>query len=301
MAKRAVSEADEDEPSSDGAELEDSRMPFLAHLRELRDRVRNAAIFFALAFGVCFYFASEIYDWLKVPLFDVWKVEKLGQPHLVFGKLTEPFWVDMSIALWAGIFLASPFIFYQIWKFIAPGLYKRERKITVAFAVFSAVFFISGALFCYEFVLEKIYGFLLSYGEKDLQPMLMMQDYLDLTRNMMLAFGAVFELPLLLYFLAMVGLTTHRGLWKFNRWFVVIAFIVGAILTPSPDVVSQIMMATPMIVLYNLSILGAWQVTVKRERADRELRAREAAADAKEREERRARGEPDDDDDDDDD
>lgn len=300
MAKRAVSEADEDEPSSDGAELEDSRMPFLAHLRELRDRVRNAAIFFALAFGVCFYFASEIYDWLKVPLFDVWKVEKLGQPHLVFGKLTEPFWVDMSIALWAGIFLASPFIFYQIWKFIAPGLYKRERKITVAFAVFSAVFFISGALFCYEFVLEKIYGFLLSYGEKDLQPMLMMQDYLDLTRNMMLAFGAVFELPLLLYFLAMVGLTTHRGLWKFNRWFVVIAFIVGAILTPSPDVVSQIMMATPMIVLYNLSILGAWQVTVKRERADRELRAREAAADAKEREERRARGEPDDDDDDDD-
>jgi sec-independent protein translocase protein TatC len=99
----------------------------------------------------------------------------------------------------------------------------------------------------------------------------------------------------------MVGLTTHRGLWKFNRWFVVIAFIVGAILTPSPDVVSQIMMATPMIVLYNLSILGAWQVTRKREKADRELRAREEAADAKEREERRARGEPEDDDEDDED
>jgi sec-independent protein translocase protein TatC len=301
MAKRAASDADEDVQSSDGGELEDSRMPFLAHLRELRDRVRNAAIFFTLAFGVCFYFASEIYDWLKMPLFNVWKVEKLGQPHLVFGKLTEPFWVDMSIALWAGIFLASPFIFYQIWKFIAPGLYKRERKITVAFAVFSAVFFISGALFCYQFVLEKIYGFLLSYGEKDLQPMLMMQDYLDLTRNMMLAFGAVFELPLLLYFLAMVGLTTHRGLWKFNRWFVVIAFIVGAILTPSPDVVSQIMMAAPMIVLYNISILLAWQVTAKRERAERALREREAAEDAKEREARRARGEPEDDDEEDED
>ena len=300
MAKRAVSDADE-EQSSDGAELEDSRMPFLAHLRELRDRVRNAAIFFALAFGVCFYFASEIYDWLKVPLFNVWNVQKLGTPHLVFGKLTEPFWVDMSIALWAGIFVASPFIFYQIWKFIAPGLYKRERKITVAFAGFSAVFFISGALFCYHFVLEKIYGFLLSYGEKDLQPMLLMQDYLDLTRNMMLAFGAVFELPLLLYFLAMVGLTTHRGLWKFNRWFVVIAFIVGAILTPSPDVVSQIMMAAPMIILYNVSILLAWQVTAKRERAERALRAREEAADAKERAERAARGEKDEDDDEDED
>ena len=96
--------------------------------------------------------------------------------------------------------------------------------------------------------------------------MIMMQDYLDLTRDMMLAFGAVFELPLLIYFLAMIGLVTHRSLWKFNRWFIVIAFVVGAILTPSPDAVSQIMMATPMVVLYNLSILLAWRVTIKRER-----------------------------------
>jgi sec-independent protein translocase protein TatC len=94
----------------------------------------------------------------------------------------------------------------------------------------------------------------------------MMQDYLDLTRDMMLAFGAVFELPLLIYFLAMVGIVTHRGLWKFNRWFVVLAFIIGAILTPSPDAVSQCMMAVPMIALYNMSILLAWRVTVKRER-----------------------------------
>ena len=283
MAKRAASDAEEDEESSDGKDLEDSRMPFLAHLRELRDRVRNAAIFFMLAFGVCWYFSSQIYDWLKQPLFNVWKVEKLGQPHIVFGKLTEPFWVDMSIGLWAGIFVASPFIFYQLWKFIAPGLYKKERRITIAFAIFSAVFFISGAWFCYQFVLENLYGFLLGYGDKNLQPMIMMQDYLDLTRDMMLAFGAVFELPLLLYFLAMIGMVTHRGLWKFNRWFVVIAFVVGAVLTPSPDVVSQIMMATPMIVLYNLSILLAWRVTAKREKAQRELEAREAAADAKER------------------
>lgn len=301
MAKRAASDADEGDESSDGAELEDSRMPFLAHLRELRDRVRNAAIFFMLAFVVCWYFSKEIYDWLKAPLFHVWEVEKLGVPHIVFGKLTEPFWVDMSIGLWAGIFVASPFIFYQIWKFIAPGLYKKERRITIAFAIFSAVFFISGALFCYRFVLENLYGFLLGYGDKNLQPMIMMQDYLDLTRDMMLAFGAVFELPLLIYFLAMVGLVTHRGLWKFNRWFVVIAFIVGAILTPSPDVVSQIMMATPMIVLYNVSILLAWRVTAKREKAARELEAREAAADAKERAAKRTRAGSEDDESDDED
>jgi sec-independent protein translocase protein TatC len=123
-----------------------------------------------------------------------------------------------------------------------------------------------GALFCYYFVLRNLYGFLLGYGDTDLKPMIMMQDYLDLTRDMMLAFGAVFELPLLLYFLGMIGLVTHRSLWKFNRYFIVIAFIVGAILTPSPDAVSQIMMATPMVVLYNMSILLVWRVTIRRER-----------------------------------
>src|SRR6185436_2203639 len=200
-----------------------------------------------------------------------------------FSKPTEPFWVYMSVAMWAGIFVASPLIFYQLWRFIAPGLYKTERRIGLLFAFFSAVFFISGALFCYQFVLENLYTFLLSYADKNLQPQIMMGEYFDLTKDMMLAFGAVFELPLLIFFLAMVGLVTHRSLWKFNRWFIVLAFIIGAILTPSPDVISQIMMAVPMIVLYNLSILLAWRVTVKRERADKELRAREAAGDAKER------------------
>jgi len=300
--KRDDAEAEE---ATKEAELEDSRMPFLSHLRELRDRVRNAAFFFLAAFGVCFYFSKAIYRWLQDPLANVWaQNEKLGQFHVVYGKLTEPFWVQMSVAMWAGIFVASPFIFFQLWKFIAPGLYKRERRITVAFAGFSAIFFIGGALFCFYFVLPNLYDFLLSYGNEEIQPMLMMQDYLDLTRDMMLAFGAVFELPLLIYFLAMVGMVTHRGLWKFNRWFVVIAFVVGAILTPSPDVVSQIMMATPMIALYNISILLAWQVTNKREKAEAELRERERVADEEERALRRAkraRGEPVDDDEDDDD
>ena len=148
----------------------------------------------------------------------------------------------------------------------------------------SAVCFVAGALFCYYFVLENLYGFLIGYGDKDLKPMIMMQDYLDLTRDMMLAFGAVFELPLLIYFLAMVGLVTHRGLWKFNRWFIVLAFIIGAILTPSPDAVSQCMMATPMIVLYNFSILLAWRVTKKRERKQAARRRRRARVDGAEAE-----------------
>ena len=299
-ARRPQDDDEEDEEqTSTPNELEDSRMPFIEHLRELRDRVRKAGIFFMLAFVLCWYFSTEIFQWLEGPLRNNWDVAKLGEFKTNYKALTEPFWVSMSIGLWAGIFVASPFIFYQLWKFIAPGLYKRERKITVGFSVFSAVFFVSGALFCYYFVLNKLYSFLLSYSTEDLKPMIVMGEYLDLTRDMMLAFGAVFELPLLILFLAMVGLVTHRGLWKFNRWFVVIAFVVGAILTPSPDVVSQIMMATPMIILYNLSIVLAWYVTRKRERADEALREKERIADEKEREER-TDGTGDDDNDDDD-
>jgi len=313
MAKRAAT--GDDEESNKEAELEAGRMPFLSHLVELRDRVRNAAIYFTLAFLVCWYFAKEIFAWLREPLENIWmqhtgpalaelaayntnlaKINATLAPYhvkfplgevtlpldwgpfkLIYTQLTQPFWVDMSIGMWAGIFVASPFIFYQLWKFVAPGLYKKERRITVSFAVFSAVFFVSGALFCFEFALPKLYGFLLSYNDANLLSLPNIQDYLDLTRDMMLAFGAIFEMPLLIYFLAMVGLVTHRGLWKFSRWFIVLAFIIGAILTPGPDVVSQLMMALPMIVLYNVSILFAWRVTVKRERAAAALGARDDA------------------------
>ncbi|HRC57672.1 MAG: twin-arginine translocase subunit TatC [Myxococcales bacterium] len=260
-------------------ELDHGRMPFFSHLRELRDRVRSASVYFGVAFIGCFYFSKQIYRWLQVPLFEVWarQEQTLGPPNMVFSSVTEPFWVYMSVALWAGIFVASPFIFFQLWRFVAPGLYKRERRVGVVFALFSGVFFVSGALFCYHMVLERLYEFLLGYATAELRPMLVMKDYLDLTRNMMLAFGGVFELPLLIYFLALANLVTPRGLWRFNRWFVVLAFVVGAILTPSPDVVSQIMMAVPMILLYNLSIIAAHFVYRGKKRREAEELAREAS------------------------
>jgi sec-independent protein translocase protein TatC len=265
MVKPARATTDEGEAGED--ELESGRMPFLSHLAELRDRVRNAAIAFMIAAFVCFYFSDDIFEWLKEPLFTVWRAKKLGEePHLVFTQLTEPFWVNMSIALWAGVFAASPFIFHQLWKFIAPGLYKRERTIAVSFGVFSALFFVAGALFCRYFVVTRLADFMLGFSTQQQKPMIAMQGYLDLIRDLMLAFGAVFELPLLIYFLALTGMVTHRGLWKFNRWFIVLAFIIGAILTPTPDVPTQLMMALPMIGLYNFSILLAWRVTLRRER-----------------------------------
>ncbi|MEO7730046.1 MAG: twin-arginine translocase subunit TatC [Kofleriaceae bacterium] len=266
------------------AELEEGRMPFMSHLSELRDRVRNAALAFVAAFLVCWGFADRIFTWLREPLFDIWVQHTganlkpgefdWGRPRLIYTGLTQPFWVNMSVALWAGIFLAAPFIFYQLWKFIAPGLYKRERKVTVTFAGLSGIFFAGGALFCFYFALPALFRYMLQYNSVDLESLPNIQDYLDLTRDSMLAFGAIFEMPLLIYFLAMVGLVTHRSLWKFSRWFIVLAFVIGAVLTPGPDVVSQFLMATPMIVLYNISILFAWRVTIKRERAAAALEAK---------------------------
>jgi sec-independent protein translocase protein TatC len=304
MAESARKSREEVEQDEKEKELEGGRMPFLQHLVELRDRLRNAAIAFILAFLVCWYFSSDIFEWLRAPLFDIWNQhcnvgeyptclahglspgESWGPPKLIYTVLTQPFWVGMSIGLWAGIFVASPFIFYQLWRFIAPGLYKKERRLTITFACTSAVFFVTGALFCFYFALPKLFDFLLSYNSTDLQALPNISEYLDITRDMMLAFGAIFELPLLIYFLAMVGLVTHRGLWKFSRWFIVLAFIIGAVLTPGPDVVSQFLMATPMIVLYNISILFAWRVTVRRERKMKALEEQERAADEAERAER---------------
>jgi sec-independent protein translocase protein TatC len=289
MAKPARAD-DQDPEQAKEAELEAGRMPFLQHLAELRDRVRNAAIAFVVAFLACWYFSKDIFNWLCAPLFDIWYQHcdvlegpgcvghdlikagtSWGPPKLIYTGLTQPFWVDMSVGMWAGIFVASPLIFHQLWQFIAPGLYKRERKIGVTFAISSAIFFVCGALFCFYFALPKLYNFLLSYNSRNLLSLPNIQEYLDLTRDSMLAFGAIFELPLLIYFLAMIGMVTHRSLWKFSRWFIVLSFIIGAILTPGPDVVSQFMMATPMIVLYNISILLAWRVTKKREAKQKAL------------------------------
>ena len=270
---------DDDEDVPNDRDLENGRMPFMSHLAELRDRVRNAAIFFSLAFCACWWFSGRIYDFLRQPMLNVWP-KSAGDPTQVFTKLTEPFWVDMSIGLWAGIFVSSPFIFYQLWRFIAPGLYKRERRITVLFVVFSGLFFTAGALFCYYFVLENLYSYFLGFASDKLKPMITISDYLDLSRTMMLAFGAVFEMPLLIAFLAMVGLVTHRGLWRFNRWFIVLAAIAAALISPSPDVVSQTMMLAPMLVLYNLSIIVAWRITKGREARKAKETAKEEAREA---------------------
>jgi sec-independent protein translocase protein TatC len=268
---------------------DNATMPFVEHLRELRVRVRNSILWLLVGFGAAYMFKERIVLLMLEPYRRVWATLKVTnpafeEPAMYFTSMTEPFWAFFMMSLWAGLFVVSPAVFYQVWKFIAPGLYQNERRYGIGFVVASVVFFTGGALFCYLFVLEPMYQFLLGFATDNLEtmaglsggasdaaplalrPMLTIQDYLSLARRLILAFGLVFELPLVIFFLSLVGAITHRGLWKFNRWWTVISFIVGAILTPSPDIFSQILMAGPMIVLYNLSIIPAFLITRKRER-----------------------------------
>lgn len=274
-------------------DVDDSRMSFLEHLGELQIRVRNSVIALMGGFAVAYAFKEELLVLLLRPLLEVWaqkqatNPEVFGQAQLNFGSLVEPFWTYFSIGIWGGVFIASPFIFYQIWKFIAPGLYKHERRWGMAFAVASAICFTGGAVFCYFLVLPAVFDFLLGYASADLasiksaigseyrlaehsvalKPTLFIQEYLKFSRKLLIGFGIVFELPLMIFFLSWIGVVTHRSLWKFNRWWVVLSFVISAALTP-PDIVSQILMAGPLIVLYNLSIIIAWIVTRRREKRD---------------------------------
>ena len=265
--------------------MDDNKLPLIEHLKDLRRSLRNSCIALVLAMVLTLWWSQELYVLLARPLVIAWKNANLGQAEMNFGSLTEPFWTYFTLSLWAGIFLASPVIFHQLWKFIAPGLYEKEKRVAVPFAACSAISFIGGAAFCYTFVLPAAFKFFLSYASDNashmraafgfiegnltdplsMKPTLFMQQYLDLTLRFLVGFGLVFELPLLIFFLAYVGLVTHRSLWKFNKYAIVLSFVIGALLTPGPDVVSQLLMSVPLVVLYNTSILVALIVTRRRE------------------------------------
>jgi sec-independent protein translocase protein TatC len=267
--------------------MDDKRLPFTEHLRELRTRLRNAVIALLVGWVLAFWQSERLVDLLGRPYYEALK--RAGSKAVAFPKLqslapTETFWVAFEISLWTGVFIASPFIFHQVWKFIAPGLYEKEKKVAIPFAVFSGLCFIGGGLFCFYLVLPAALDFLSQFGVGNLGHVTIesawtLREYHDFAIRFLLAFGLVFELPLLIFFLSYVGLVTHKSLWRFNKYAVVVSFIVGAILTPGPDIVSQLFMALPLVVLYNLSIVIAFFVTKRKEKRDAEQRAAEAEAD----------------------
>ena len=274
--------------------MADKLMTFGEHLGELRTRLLYCVYALLGCTLVAYYFSDFLFVLLAQPLIRAWSEAGLGQPRLHFANPIEPFFTYMKIALIGGVFFASPIIFYQLWKFVAPGLYKHEKKYVVPFSFVSGLLFIGGGSFGYFVVFPLAFRFFLGFArtnmgamEKllggavkvsvqqkfDLTPVLMMGEYFSLVWKLLLAFGVVFELPLLLLAFSLIGVVSYKTLWRFNRYFIIIAFVLAALLTPGPDVISQVLMAVPLIVFYNLSILLSFLFFRRRER-------RKAAAEA---------------------
>ena len=232
----------------------DVRMSLTEHLAELRTRLIRALAATAIGFGVAYFWASELVAFLLRPL------REQGLDVEVIGTgVTDAFFIKLKVAAIAGIFVASPVIFFQAWRFVSPGLYTREKRVALPFSIAATAFFVAGAAFCYELVFPVAFRFFLEQFQSiALGPQIRISEYLTFASRMLLAFGVTFELPVASFFLARVGLITHRTLLDSARYAIVVIFVVAAVLTPGPDVASQMLMAAPLLVLYALSILVAW-------------------------------------------
>lgn len=230
-------------------EAEPKPMSLMDHLSELRMRLVRCCIAVGLGFMLCWAVVDPIFNALVNPLIAVLPPGS----HAQYTTLPEGFFTRMYIAFIAGVFVSSPVIFYQIWSFIAPGLYDEEKRLIVPVAVISALFFICGGAFCYFVVFPYAFSFFVSFSTDTIVVIPKISDYLDFVLKLILAFGLIFEMPLFAFFLARMGLVTAAMMRKVRRYAILAIFIVAAILTP-PDVVSQLLMACPMLLLYELSI-----------------------------------------------
>lgn len=262
-------------PEPEPDEEEEEPLSLLDHLSELRVRVVRCFIAIGLGFMLCYSFAERIFNELMVPLVSAMPPDS----KLIFTALPEAFFVYMQVAFVAAIFVVSPYIFYQVWAFISPGLYEEEKKTAIPIAFFSATFFISGAAFCYFQVFPYAFQFFMGFATDLILPMPSLSEYLSFALKMLIAFGLIFEMPLFAFFLSRIGLVTADMMRKFRKYAVLCMFIVAAILTP-PDVFSQTLMAGPMILLYEISILIAAVVGKKKKDESEEGQDEEGAQSA---------------------
>ena len=239
------SPADQPEPE----EEETGKMSFLDHLDELRKRLVRIVTYLGIGLIACFYFSKDIYNFIAVPLTSV--LPAGTKP--IFTNLTDPFTLYIKVALLAGVFVTIPFTLYEVWKFIAPGLYRKEKRYVVPFMVSSVLLFLAGAAFCYYIVLPPTYTVLLKFGA-DFTPAIKIDEYLDLTLVMLLGFGLVFEMPVVVAFLSIFGLVSAGFLWRKFKYAVLIMVALAAVVSPTGDAVSLAMWAAPMVILYVVSI-----------------------------------------------
>jgi sec-independent protein translocase protein TatC len=235
-------------------ELAGTEQPFISHLVELRDRLVRAAIAVAIAFGILAMFPgpSALYDLLAAPL-----VAQL--PHgstLIATNVISPFLVPLKITLLASFLAVLPVVLYQVWAFVAPGLYSHEKRLIVPLVFSSTVLFFVGVAFCYFFVFGQVFKFIQNFAPKSITAAPDIEAYLSFVMSMFIAFGAAFEVPVVVVVLARMGLVSVEKLKEFRGYFIVVAFIIAAIITP-PDVVSQLALAIPMCFLYELGIVAA--------------------------------------------
>jgi sec-independent protein translocase protein TatC len=266
--------------------VEEARMTFVEHLSELRLRLRNSAVVFLLAAIVSFVFAKKYFDVLTRPARAAWMVALAGQePVFRFASPTEPFWVYTRLAIYGALLVASPLIFWELWRFVAPGLYRKEKRMALLVTIATAGCFIGGALFGYMVLCKPALTFMLGFAEMipgDLQfkiePAVMMGEVVGFMLAMLLGTGVAFELPVILAVMGWLGIVTSRGLWRFNKYALILSAVVGGILTPSPDVLSQLLMAGPLFLLFNLSVVIVWLIERAARKRLEEL-ARETGAD----------------------
>ncbi|MBS2021044.1 MAG: twin-arginine translocase subunit TatC [Deltaproteobacteria bacterium] len=241
---------------------DDVQLTLRDHLIELRNRLRWALVWVCVGFLGCYHYAERIYHFLMEP---VLKALPEGKQELYYSSATGPLLLYLKVGLWAGLLVASPGILYQAWAFVSPGLYRKERRAVLPFAAIGTLFMIAGALFCYYVILPPAFEFLLESTLPDVKPMLMMEDQLGIVMTLIIAFALIFELPLVLTFLAMLGIVDSKWLSKYRRHAIVFNVFVAAVVTPTGDPFNLALMALPMMACYELGVLGAWVFGKKKE------------------------------------
>ena len=240
-------------------------MGFLDHLEELRRRIIYSIVAVAVGFFACWGYAEKIVGWMQKPIMEA--LQRNGMPQtLVYLNPTDPFNLYLKVAALAGLFVSCPIVLYQVWMFISPGLYRNEKRYVTPFMFSTVGLFLAGGAFGYKLVYPAALEFLIGYG-KQFQPMITIHEYTDLFLTVILGLGVVFELPILVFFLALMGVVSAGWMWRNVRYSILVIFIIAAIITPTTDILNMCIFAAPMIALYLGSIGIAYLVHPKQRKA----------------------------------
>ncbi|HTW56741.1 MAG TPA: twin-arginine translocase subunit TatC [Terriglobales bacterium] len=265
------------EPAAAGAGGENDKesmptMGFLDHLEELRKRIVYSIAAVAVGFGACWGYHERIYAVMQKPITDALRANGLPE-KLTYLNPTDPFNIFLKISALAGLFLTSPFVLYQVWMFISPGLYRREKRYVVPFMVSTITLFCGGGYFGYRIVFPRVLSFLIEFSHQ-FAPMVTVEEYTQLFLSVVLGMGLIFEMPILIFFLALMGIVSPAFMLRHFRYAILIIFVIAAVVTPTPDIVNMCIFAAPMLGLYLVSVGVAWLVHPKQRQAREEKRAK---------------------------